>query len=201
MTAEEAEDYGLWNQEKLKDYLLQTVNNSSSSLISLSQGKIQDPEWINNFLRPAFHKAMIHLVRMTAPSLWKSSNVYSLQGVDFMLDDNMNLWFLESNASPLLSGLKKYGIFKSVVRGAIEISYGLYKSRMKRVMDVIRKMDVQRQNQGSVTNYNKWRKEYHPAVKNRFESEYLVSNNWQLILDENRPGTEAYMNYLSLECL
>ncbi len=26
MTAEEAEDYGLWNQEKLKDYLLQTVS-------------------------------------------------------------------------------------------------------------------------------------------------------------------------------
>ncbi len=134
---------------------------------------------------------MIHLVRMTAPSLWKGSNVYSLQGVDFMLDDNMNLWFLESNASPLLSGLKKYGIFKSVVQGAIEISYGLYKSRMKRVMDVIRRMDSD----------NKWRKEYQLAVKNRFESEYEVKNNWQLILDENRPGSEAYMNYLPLECL
>jgi len=117
-----------------------------------------------------------------------------------MLDDNMNLWFLESNASPLLSGLKKYGMFKSVVQGAIEISYGLYISPMKRVMNVIRKMNIQRQNQGSVMNYGKWRKEYHLAVKNRFQSEYLVKNNWQLILDENRPGTSAFMNYEPLEC-
>ena len=31
MTVEETEDYGLWSQEKLKDNLLQTVNNSPSS--------------------------------------------------------------------------------------------------------------------------------------------------------------------------
>jgi len=107
-----------------------------------------------------------------------------------MLDDNMNLWFLESNASPLLSGLQKYGIFKSVVQGAIEISYGLYKSRMKRVLDIIRKMEGQR------VNYNKWRKEYQYAVKIG-----LKRNNWQLILDKNRLGTGAYMTYLPLECL
>ena len=30
----------------------------------------------------------------------KESNVFEMFGLDFMLDDKLNLWFIECNASP-----------------------------------------------------------------------------------------------------
>jgi D-alanine-D-alanine ligase-like ATP-grasp enzyme len=34
----------------------------------------------------------------------KRSVLYDLYGLDFMLDDQMNLWFIEGNTAPALSG-------------------------------------------------------------------------------------------------
>jgi len=41
---------------------------------------------------------------MTKKDFVKQSNVYELFGLDFMLDENLNLWFLECNASPVYQG-------------------------------------------------------------------------------------------------
>jgi len=157
---------------------------------------------LNNYLRPAFHRALIHLVRATKHGFWKQSNVYGFQGVDFLLDDKMQLWFIESNPSPLLTGTTKYMVYRSVLMSHFEIQYAYFRSRMKRTLAVIQKMqqDIQGNQQFDL---EKWRKEYQYAVKNRFEPEYKISNNnnFTLIVDENQIGSKAYFGYISKECL
>lgn len=78
----------MWSMTKLQQYLLE-------------EGKITDPNWLDNYLRPAFKKAFTHLVMMTQHSYLRSSNVFELFGLDFMLDEHLNLWFIECNASPV----------------------------------------------------------------------------------------------------
>jgi len=58
MTEEELRDYQMWTLEDLRDYLME-VN------------KIQDPNWLDNYLRPTFKKAFIHSVKMSEKSFWK----------------------------------------------------------------------------------------------------------------------------------
>lgn len=60
-----------------------------------------DPDWLNNSLRPMFKKAFIHLAMLAKPNLYKKPNIYELFGLDFMLDENLNLWFIECNPSPV----------------------------------------------------------------------------------------------------
>jgi D-alanine-D-alanine ligase-like ATP-grasp enzyme len=47
-------------------------------------------------------KAYIHAAMMAKHSFLKDSRVFEVFGADFMFDDNLNLWFIECNASPVL---------------------------------------------------------------------------------------------------
>ena len=47
---------------------------------------------------------MIHLLRMTSHAFRKDKTVFELYGVDFLLDTNLNLWFIEANTGPAISG-------------------------------------------------------------------------------------------------
>ena len=76
-----------WSFERLQTYLLQA-------------GIISDPNWLDNYLRPELKKAMIHLMRLAKSSLLENSSVYGLYGVDYMLDDQLNVWFIEANSGP-----------------------------------------------------------------------------------------------------
>lgn len=186
-----------WDFERLQTYLLST-------------GAINDPDWLDNYLRPEFKKAMIHLTRMSYPKFLKRSNVYELYGVDFILDSNMKLWFIEANAGPSLSGysqtLEKH-ILK-MVKDHFEIVFGLLKSRMKRVVVLVNKMieegKVKEKENGDVkiTGLKNWRKEFRGALKNRFEPEFELSpdNGFSKIVDENLSGKEKYSGLIDKTC-
>jgi len=45
---------------------------------------------------------MLHLVRMSSEYLLNHPGVFELFGVDFILDDEFNLWYLEINRSPAM---------------------------------------------------------------------------------------------------
>jgi len=189
MNEQELKKYILWDFEELQTYLLEA-------------GKVTDPSWLDNYLRPALHRAFIHLTRMTKETYWKGSNVYALQGADFMLDDNMNLWFIESNPSPLMSGTTKWKIYLSVVRDHFEVQYAYLKSRMKRALQVIKDMQAEAAKTGQV-DYSKWTDEFQDALRNRLEPEFAISpeNSWVKIVDENYEGAGAYMDYITPDCL
>ncbi|RZM27129.1 MAG: hypothetical protein EOO88_14520, partial [Pedobacter sp.] len=112
-----------WSFDRLQDYLFE------SQIIS-------DPGWLDNYLRPEFKKAMIHLIRMSQYSFLRQSPLFELFGVDFMLDSDLNLWFIECNTSPVLKGTsdEKERFVSKMLRDQFEIVIGLLRSRMKRVL-------------------------------------------------------------------
>jgi len=191
MNEQELRDYQMWTFDRLNAYLLRS-------------GKITDPNWVDNYLRPEFYRAFIHTARMSAHAFWKQSNVYEMFGLDFMLDDELNLWFIECNSSPQLIGTNelKTNFLVKMLNSLFEIQHNLYKSRMKRVLNIIKKINKEGEETGKV-NYDNWRAEYKEAVRNRFEPEYQISqdNSFKLILDQNLPGHEAYFGHLAPECI
>ncbi len=46
---------------------------------------------------PQIYQTIIHLVNSGVHNLYKDSRVFELYAIDFLLDDNLNLWFLENN--------------------------------------------------------------------------------------------------------
>jgi hypothetical protein len=190
MNEQELRDYQMWTFERLADYLYE-------------RGTVKDPDWIDNHLRPKFYEAFIHTVRMSAHAFWNQSNVYEMFGLDFMLDEELNLWFIECNSSPQLIGTNDYKttFLIQMLTDIFEIQYNLYRSRMKRVLQVLKKINRESLEHG-VADYNEWRDEYVEASKNRFEPEYEISsgNSFKIIMDLNLDGPEAYFGHIPAEC-
>ena len=141
---------------------------------------------------------------MTKDNLWPLSNVYALHGVDFMLDDNMKLWFIESNPTPQFGGStkSKNKIYRDLLWSAFEVEYMYYQSRMKRVLGLINRITSET-DEGKAVNYQKWRTEYKEATKNRLEPEYQLSSNntFQIVMDENIKGPGAYFGNIDEGCI
>jgi hypothetical protein len=49
---------------------------------------------------PEIYRAIIHLVRSGEYNFYKDSRFFELFAIDFLLDDNLHLWFLENNFNP-----------------------------------------------------------------------------------------------------
>jgi hypothetical protein len=190
MNEEQLRDYQMWTFERLADYLYKA-------------GKVKDPKWLDNYLRPTFYQAFIHTARMSAHAFWNESNVYEMFGLDFMLDDELNLWFIECNSSPQLIGTNPYKtqFLTKMLKDLFEIQYSFYRSRMKRILKVIQEMNQEGIDEGEI-DYNYWRKQYDKAALNRVEPEYAISksNSFKLIMDQNLSGKEAYFGHLDKEC-
>ena len=91
MTELEINEHTTWFLEKLGGYLLY-------------MGRTEDPNWVNNYLRKEFKKVMVHLIRMSQSGYSKKSSLFELYGLDFVMDDDLNLWFIEANTMPLVNG-------------------------------------------------------------------------------------------------
>ena len=138
---------------------------------------------------------------MTSQYFWKESNVYELHGLDFMLDDNMQLWYIECNPHPLIDGVKPE-IINRMLRDMFEIQFALYRSRMRRVIKLLEEM-TEAQNDSSDVDYNFWRDEYKEATRNQIDPQYALSkgNTWMPIINENLEGADMYFGLLREECV
>lgn len=147
---------------------------------------------------------MIHLVRMSSSYYWKQSNVFGLYGLDFILDEELSLWFLEANPNPQMIATTEFlgRLLESMLRSLFEIEYALYRSRMKRVWSVMQKI-FEKEGAGEKVNYEDYKGEYQEASMNRFEGEYKTSklNTFTLIVDEGKEGAAAYFGKISAECV
>jgi len=190
------------NEQELRDYHIWTFGELSQYL--QDSGKVTKKYWVNKFLKPQLKKAMIHIVRMSSEFFWEQSNVYGLFGLDFMLDENFNLWFIEGNPNPQLAATNGYlgGLIDSMLRSLFEIQYGYYRSRMQRVLKVVRKLQEKQESKSKI-DLSKYKKEYKEAVSNRLEEEYELSeyNTFELVMDLSLKGSKAYMENLEKECI
>jgi len=187
-----------WSYQRLQDHLLE-------------KGIITDPNWLDNHLRPQFKKAMIHLLRMTSHRLRKDVTTFELYGVDFLLDTNLNLWFIEANSGPAIGGysvpMEKFIL--QMVKDHFEIVSGILKSRMKRVLDYINKIirdgEVVLMSTGQVEikGLEDKKREFKKITKNYFEKEFepRAENGFKKIIDANYEGAEMYQGLIEPECL
>eukprot|EP00331_Platyophrya_macrostoma_P002944 CAMPEP_0176429350 /NCGR_PEP_ID=MMETSP0127-20121128/13665_1 /TAXON_ID=938130 /ORGANISM="Platyophrya macrostoma, Strain WH" /LENGTH=432 /DNA_ID=CAMNT_0017811151 /DNA_START=262 /DNA_END=1560 /DNA_ORIENTATION=- len=189
--AAELTDYQMWTLNQLQDYLLQA-------------GKITDPNWLDNYLRPTFKKAYIHLVRMSRHNYFNHSSVYEMFGLDFMLDDKLGLWLIEVNGSPQLVGTSpmKERLMIETLSDMFEIQYAYLRSKMKRLFAIVNKVQSKLYAREPLE-LEKAKEEFAKANKNFLEPEWPIRSNisWHKILDENLPGKEAYMGVLEDECI
>ena len=105
---------------------------------------------------------------MAKSSLWNGSNVYQLFGLDFMLDDQLKLWFIEGNPNPQLaqSTQKAADIVNVMLKDLFEVQYAYYRSRMQRVKKVIEALRSEYKEKRYV-DYKEWSATYSTATKNR----------------------------------
>jgi len=198
MDEEELKIAQQWSYERLQEYLLK-------------KGMIKDPHWLDNYLRPEFKKAMIHLLRMTEHAFTKESTTYELFGVDFMLDTDLNVWFIEANSGPAIGGysipMEKFIV--GMVQDQFEIVMGILRSRMKRVIQYVNRLIetgqvVEGENDSIVVhNLEERRKEFEDVIKNSFDQEFEPSpgNGFKKIIDGHYKGVKKYQGYIELECL
>ena len=187
-----------WSFERLQTYLL-------------DQGIISDPNWLDNYLRPEFKKAMVHLIRLSGSSFYEHSSLYELYGVDFMLDENLNLWFIEANSGPAF-GEYSQSMEKFIVkmqRDHLELVNGLLKSRMKRIVafvngliekGLIRKSEGQ---EVAVDDLVHKRVAFEGLSRNYFEEEFKPSagNGFVKIIDAHERAEKKYQGFITAECL
>lgn len=187
-----------WDFPRLLEYLL-------------DEGIVEDPNWLDNYLRPEFKKAMIHLLRSSQDKYLENSSIYGLWGVDFMIDTDLNLWFIEANSAPSFTGgysdeAEKFYI--KMLKDHFEIVYGLLKSRISRIVKFVNKMTVsgdavEAGNEVIVRDLEGKRREFEAITRNYFEKEYEPShdNGFAKIIDENFEGVARYQGLLEQECL
>jgi len=192
MTEAELRDYQMWTLEDLAHFLI-------------SSGKVNDTNWLDNYLRPTFKKAFIHLVRMAEYGMLKASNVFDLYGVDFMLDDTLNLWFIECNGSPQMIGTSSYKtkFFVEMLTDMFEIQFAYFRGRMKRLFDLIHHMNAEMEVRGGYIDIKHYRAKFVAANFNGLEFEYPINehNTFHLIIDRGYSGKEAYFDLVPEECV
>jgi len=187
-----------WSLERLQNYLL-------------AAGVINDPNWLDNYLRPEFKKAFIHLIRSASSNYMKHSSVYELYGVDYMLDEDMNLWFIEANAGPAFDGYSKpmEKFIVKMLQDHFDVAHLLMKSRFKRIIQYVNTLiqngGVQENADGTIViqGLEQKRAEFSKITTNYFEKEFELSpdNGFSKIIDENYDGVERYQGYISKDCL
>jgi hypothetical protein len=197
MSEQELRNYQMWNFTKLQSHLLK--NN-----------KIDDGNWINNYLRPAFKKAMIQIVRMSQDTYLKRSTVWELFGADFMLDNDLNLWFIECNSSPVLKGTsdEKEKFLTKMVADTFEVVMAYVRSRMKRVIEYVNRMTRAHATENKfldgvyIPNVELKVKEFEEITKNYLEPEFHLGrdNSFTKIIDENLSGPERYAGLVPATC-
>lgn len=197
-TKDELMQQAFWMMPQLAQYLLEN-------------GVVTDPNWLDNYLRPEFKKAYVHLLRMAQHSLARQSSLFEIYGLDFMLDENLNLWFIEANTEPLLDGWSPESskFLNQIIYDSFDIVHALLKSRVKRIVKYVNVMILETEKFGihwdsvHVEGLAQKRKEFEIITRNYFEPEFEVrtKNGFQLIIDENLHGSARYKGYLEEECM
>jgi len=194
MSYKEIQEYTSWLFKRFEAYLLE-------------QGKVQDPDWLNNYLRPQFKKVMAHLMRMAGGGFFTKSSLFELYGVDFIMDENLDVWFIEANAMPLIHGFTQEttDLINQVLTDTLEIVTGLLRSRMKRIVIYINALTKTAALEGGMDKLDieEKRMEFRELTKNKFELEYFPSrtNGFERVVDENYNGTKRYFGLFDGKCL
>ena len=126
-------------------------------------------------------------------------------GVDFVIDEDFNLFVIEVNASPMIIGTskEKTKLMKKMFKDLTQIERALQKSRSKRVFNFLdeKKEELKEKNMEKV---KELRVQFESIHKNYLEPEYeseLKHIGWTKVLDESKEdGNERFGGLIDEEC-
>ena len=92
----------------------------------LNQNLISE-NWMDNTLRKHIKKVMFHLVRMNLDKLLRHPRVFELFGLDFLIDTDLNIWYIETNLTPSIGSTseEKKKVNTKLVTDIIDLEYSL----------------------------------------------------------------------------
>jgi len=187
-----------WTFNRLQAYLLENrvINNTN---------------WLDNYLRPELKKAMVHLLKMSKDAFLENSSVYEFMGVDFMLDEDLNLWFLEANSGAGFSNytqeVEKFVI--KMMQDHFKIAHSLLKSRIKRIVQFVNGMiedgsvEMVGEDEIEMKDSDEHLKKFEEITKNSFDPEFALDedNGFIQIIDGNLDGPDIYLGHVDPQCI
>ena len=190
------------NYKQLRDFQMKTLDDLQEYL--LAEGKISDPNWLDNYLRPQFKRAFLSMAKMNEEYFYHSADVFELFGVDFVIDDNLELYIVEVNASPMIIGTatRKTDLLTNMMKGLFDIQYAYQYSRTKRALNYLKENEEAIRNDKKKAKY---RREFDALYRNYLEPEFAgmikEDNPWQLVYDANLEGKDRYQGLIDDECV
>ena len=190
------------NYQQLRDFQMKTLEELQEYLLEI--GRITDPNWLDNYLRPEFKRAMLSMAKMSEDSFYKSSDVFELFGVDFVIDESFKLHVVEVNASPMIIGTasNKTTLLTNMMKGLFDIQYAYQFSRTKRALSFLKEKGDEIK---TTSNLKPFIKEFDDLYRNYLEPEYkgmIKENNpWELVYNANLEGKEKYQNLVDDDCV
>ena len=198
MTEKELREFQMWNFTKLQDYLLK-------------EGKINDTNWLDTSLRHQIKKAIAHIGRFSRNRFLKRSNIYELFEMDFLLDDKLKLWFIESISGPVMKATtpEKEAFLIKMLNDHFDIMFNYLKSRMKRIIMFVNDLSKEISNEYifgesfMIPNITQRRTQYKKLNRNYLEMEFQpnFNNGFFKVIDENLEGSARYSELISDECI
>jgi tubulin monoglycylase TTLL3/8 len=188
--------------KQLRDFQMKTLEDLQEYLLEI--GTITDPNWLDNYLRPQFKRAFLSMAKMNEEHFYKSSDVFELFGADFVIDDDLNLYIIEVNASPMIIGTagRKTELLTNMMTGLFDIQYAYQYSRTKRALNYLKEKGEEIKKAKKV---GKYIKEFDALYRNylepEFESMIKEDNPWHLVYDGNKEGKDKYQNLVEDECV
>lgn len=80
---------------------------------------------------------MINIVTATEFAWYREGGLFEIFGVDFILDENLNLWLIEVNSSPSMdntSSIEKFKLKARMLSEMFEIEFALLRSRTRKIL-------------------------------------------------------------------
>ncbi|KRX02924.1 hypothetical protein PPERSA_13178 [Pseudocohnilembus persalinus] len=177
--------------EGLRDYLLE-------------KNHISNKNWVEDVIYPQIYQAIIHLVRSGQHRFLKDSRVNENFALDFLIDDESHLWFMENNPNPQImrTSEKRVERHYQMFGDLFEIQFAQLRSRFKRLLNFTKNVvlpnfkDVEK-------NPEKYKEQFKKLNQNQIDPEFQIrqNNTYQKIYDENLQGAEKFMGNLPDDCL
>ncbi|KAM3127735.1 hypothetical protein pb186bvf_020167 [Paramecium bursaria] len=108
----------------------------------LEQGKIKDPQWLQNYLYPIVDRSIIHAIRSAEHTFSKDSKLAEFFAADFLLTDDFQVYIMEINYNPqtLKSTPLRIINHTKMVKDMIDIQNAYIRSKYLRIKKLIKKL-------------------------------------------------------------
>ena len=141
---------------------------------------------------------------MSHKSFLKHSGAFEMFGLDFLLDDKLNLWFIECNASPQLIGTSelKTQFLTNMLTDIFDIQFAYLRSRMKRIHKFLERFFKETEGVSNI-DWDSWRQDFIEINKNKLDPAFKLRDNltFTLIMDNSKPGPDGYFGLIDPDCV